>query len=119
MFDIVKMKPVVDIHDLIDAMGEIEGLNHHDIFSELQDMHCYGGGNESYIEIREDYFFESLYDLILQEGEHDKYELAELSDEELLSLVNPSTNYDKVRYRLFEMMVKGDLPKEFIIHLWW
>mgnify|MGYP001346263186 CR=1 FL=1 len=21
--------------------------------------------------------------------------------------------------RLFEMMVKGDLPKEFVVHLWW
>lgn len=27
MLDIVKMKPVVDIHDLIEAMGEIEGLS--------------------------------------------------------------------------------------------
>ena len=119
MLDIVKMKPVVDIHDLIDAMGEIEGLNRHDIFSELQDMHSYGGGNESYLTISDEWIPDNLYDLILQEGEHDKYELGELSDEELLSLVNPSTNYDKVRYRLFEMMVKGDLPKEFIVHLWW
>ena len=59
MLDIVKTKFVIDVHDLVDAMGEIEGLSSHDIFSEFQDMHCYGGGNESYIEIREDYFFES------------------------------------------------------------
>lgn len=119
MLDIVKMKPVVDIHDLIDAMGEIEGLSRHDIFSELQDMHSYGGYNESYLSISDDWIADSLYDLILQEDEHDKYELVELSDEELLSLVNPDTNYDKVKCKLFEMMVKGDLPKEFIIHLWW
>lgn len=119
MLDIIKMKPVVDIHDLIEAMGEIEGLSSHDIFSEFQDMHCYGGGNESYLEISDDWIADSLYGLILQEDEHDKYELVELSDEELLSLVNPSTNYDKVRYKLFEMMVKGDLPKEFIVRLWW
>ena len=119
MLDIVKTKFVIDIHDLIDAMGEIEGLSHHDIFSEFQDMHSYGGGNESYLEISDDWIADNLYGLILQKGEHDKYELIELSDEELLSLVNPSTNYDKIRYKLFEMMVKGDLPKEFIIHLWW
>lgn len=112
-------QPMMELLFTIEAMGEIEGLSSHDIFSEFQDMHCYGGGNESYIEISDEWIPDNLYDLILQEGEHDKYELAELSDEELLSLVNPSTNYDKVRYRLFEMMVKGDLPKEFIVHLWW
>lgn len=119
MLDIVKMKPVVDIHDLIDAMGEIEGLNHHDIFSELQDMNCYGGSNESYAEISDEWIGDRLYNLILQEDEHDKYELIELADEELLSLANPSTNYDKVSCRLFEMMVKGEIPKEFILLINW
>lgn len=38
MLDIVKMTPIVDIHDLIDVIGEIEGLSRHDIFSELQDI---------------------------------------------------------------------------------
>lgn len=113
MLDIVKMKSVVDIHDLIEAMGEIEGLSSHDIFSEFQDMHCYGG-NESYIEIREDYFFESLYDFAEEDVEFD-----DMSEEEILKTLHPKSGRDKVRYRLFEMMVKGDLPKEFIIHLWW
>lgn len=114
MLDIVQMKPVVDVHNLVDAMGEIEGLNCHDIFSEFQDMHCYGGGNESYIEIREDFFIESLYDF----AEED-IEFGDMSGEEILKTLHPESNRDKVRYRLFEMMVKGDLPKEFIIHLWW
>lgn len=115
MLDIVKMKPVVDIHDLIEAMGEIEGLSSHDIFSELQDMHCYGGGNESYLEISDDWIPDCLYKSAAEYlGDWD-----ELSDEELLSHSSPDTPNEKVRYRLFEMMVKGDLPKEFIVHLWW
>jgi hypothetical protein len=114
MLDIVKMMSVVDIHDLIDAMGEIEGLSRHDIFSEFQDMHCYGGGNESYIEIREDFFLESLYDFTEEDIEFD-----DMSGEEILKTLHPESNREKVRYRLFEMMVKEDLPKEFIVHLWW
>lgn len=114
MLDIVKTKFVIDVHDLVDAMGEIEGLSSHDIFSEFQDMHCYGGGNESYIEIREDYFFESLYDFAEEDVEFD-----DMPEEEILKTLHPKSNRDKVLYRLFEMMVKGDLPKGFIIHLWW
>ena len=119
MLDIVKMTPVVDVNDLIDAMGEIEGLNHYDIFEEIQDMHGYGGGNESYIDISYDLIADCLCDLILQEDEHNEGELDELSDEELLSLANPDTKCGKVNCKLFEMMVKGDLPREFVIHLWW
>lgn len=115
MLDIVKMKPVVDIHDLIDAMGEIEGLSRHDIFSELQDMHNYGGYNESYLSISDDWIADCLYDSAAEYL--DDWE--ELSDEEILSHSSPSTANEKVRHKLFEMMVKGDLPKEFIIHLWW
>lgn len=116
MLDIVKMKPVVDIHDLIDAMGEIEGLSHHDIFSEFQDMHCYGGGNESYLEISDDWIADCLYESV-SEYLGDDWE--NISDEELLSHSSQNTPNEKVRHRLFEMMVKGDLPKEFIIRLWW
>lgn len=114
MLDIVKMKPVVDVHDLVDAMGEIEGLDRHDIFGEFQNMHCYGGGNESYIEITEDFFVESLYDFAEEDVEFD-----DMSGEEILKTLHPESNREKVRYRLFEMMVKGDLPKEFVVHLWW
>lgn len=114
MLDIVKMKPVVDVHDLVDAMGEIEGLDRHDIFSEFQDMHCYGGGNESYIEITEDFFVESLYDFAEEDVEFD-----DMSGEEILKTLHPESKREKVRYRLFEMMVKEDLPKELVIHLWW
>lgn len=114
MLDIVKMKPVVNILDLIEAMGEIEGLSSYDIFSEFQDMHSYGGGNESYLEISNDCFFESLYDFAEEDVEFD-----DMSEEEILKTLHPKSNRDKVRYRLFEMMVKGDLPREFIIHFWW
>ena len=114
MLDIVKMKPVVDIHDLIDAMGEIEGLNRHDIFSEFQDMHSYGGGNESYIEIYDDWIADYLYDFAEEDTEFD-----DMSGEEILKTLHPKSNREKVQYRLFEMMIKGDLPKGFIIHLWW
>ncbi len=119
MLDIVKMKPVVDIHDLIEAMGEIEGLSSHDIFSELQDMNCYGGSNESYATISDEWIGDGLYNLILEEGKYDKYELIELADETLLSLVNPNTNYDKVRCKLFEMMVKEEIPRDFILLINW
>ena len=115
MLDIVKMKPVVDIHDLMDAIGEIEGLNRHDIFSEFQDMHCYGG-NESYIEISDDWVADCLYE---SASEYLGDDWENISDEELLSHSSQSTPNEKVRHRLFEMMVKGDLPKEFVIHLWW
>ncbi len=116
MLDIVKMKPVVDIHDLIDAMGEIEGLSHHDIFSEFQDMHSYGGGNESYLEISDDWIADCLYE---SASEYSGDDWENLSDEELLSHSSPNTPNEKIRHRLFEMMVKGDLPKEFVIRLWW
>lgn len=116
MLDIVKMKPVVDIHDLVDAMGEIEGLNRHDIFSEFQDMHCYGGGNESYIEVSDDWIADCLYE---SASEYLGDDWENISDEELLAHSSQSTPNEKVRHRLFEMMVKEDLPKEFVIHLWW
>lgn len=114
MLDIVKMKPVVDIHDLIEAMGEIEGLSSHDIFSEFQDMHCYGGSNESYIEISEDLFIERLYDFAEEDVEFD-----DMSEKEILKTLHPKSDRDKVYYRLFEMIVKEDLPNGFIIHFWW
>ena len=116
MLDIVKMKPVVDIHDLVNAMGEIEGLNRHDIFSEFQDMHCYGGGNESYIEISDDWIADCLYE---SASEYLGEDWENISDEELLAHSSQNTPNEKVRHKLFEMMVKEDLPKEFIIHLWW
>lgn len=114
MLDIVKMKPVVDVNDLVNAMGEIEGLSSHDIFSEFQNMHCYGGGNESYIEIEEDVFIERLYDFTEEDIEFD-----DMSGEEILKTLHPESNREKVYYKLFEMMVKGDLPWGFVIHLWW
>lgn len=116
MLDIVKMKPVVDIHDLVDAMGEIEGLNRRDIFGEIQDMHCYGGGNESYIEISDDWIADELFE---SASEYLGKDWECISDEELLAHSSQNTPREKVRHRLFEMMVKEDLPKEFIIHLWW
>lgn len=116
MLDIVKMMPVVDIHDLIDEIGEIEGLDNHDIFSEFQDMHCYGGGNESYLEISDDWIADCLYESAA-EYLGDAKEC--LSDEEILSHSSQDTPREKIRHRLFEMMVKGDLPREFIVHLWW
>lgn len=113
MLDIVKMTPVVDIHDLIDAMGEIEGLDRYNVFDEIQDMHCYGG-NDSYLEVREDFLIESLYDFAEENIEFDG-----MSGEEILKILHPKSPTDKVYYRLFEMISKGDLPKEFVIHLWW
>lgn len=113
MLDIVKMKPVVDIHDLIDAMGEIEGLDRYNIFDELQGMHCYGG-NDSYLEIYEDSILERLYYFAEADIEFD-----DMSGEEILKTLHPKSPTDKVYYRLFEMISKGDLPKEFVIHLWW
>lgn len=116
MLDIIKMTPVVDIHDLVDAMGEIEGLSRHDIFGEFQDMHCYGGGNESYINISDDWIADCLYETT---AEYLGDDWENFSDEELLSHSSPIEPYEKVRHRLFEMMVKGDLPKSFVVHLWW
>lgn len=114
MLDIVKMKPVIDIHDLIDAMGEIEGVDR--VFRVFQDMHCYGGNNESYLEISDDWIADDLYESA-SEYLGDDYE--NISDEELLAHSSPKTPYEKVRRRLFEMMVKEEIPREFVVHLWW
>lgn len=114
MLDIVKMKPVIDIHDLIDAMGEIEGIEPHKVFRAFKDMHCYGGSNESYLEISDDWIADCLYESASKcLGKDD------ISDEELLTYSKPGTPYEKVRHRLFEMMVKEEIPKEFVVHLWW
>ena len=114
MLDIVKMKPVIDIYHLIDAMGEIEGVDH--IFSVFQDMHCYGGNNESYLEISDDWIVDDLYESAF-EYLGDDYE--NISNEELLAYSSPKTPYEKVKHRLLEMMVKEEIPREFVVHLWW
>ena len=88
MLDIVKMTPIVDIHDLIDVIGEIEGLSRHDIFSELQDMHSYGGYNESYLSISDDWIADCLYD---SAAEYLGDDWENISDEEILSHSSPST----------------------------
>lgn len=116
MLDIVKTKFVIDIHDLIDAMGEIEGVEHRKIFRTFQDMHCYGGSNESYLEIDEGWMADCLYESAAECLGKD-YE--DISDEELLLYSKPDTPYDRVKHRLFEMMVKEEIPKEFVVHLWW
>lgn len=116
MLDIVKMKPVIDIHDLIDAMGEIEGVEHHKIFRAFKDMHCYGGGNESYLEIGDDWIVD---DFLKSVSKRLGKEYEDISDEELVSYSSPEDSYDKVRLRLFEMMVKEEIPREFVVHLWW
>lgn len=116
MLDIVKMMPVVDIHDLIDEIEGIEGLDRHDIFSAFQDMHCYGGGNESYLEISDDWIADCLYE---SASEYLGDDWENISDEEILAHSSQNTTGEKIRHKLFEMMVKGDLPREFIVHLWW
>ena len=116
MLDIVKTKFVIDIHDLIDAMGEIEGVEHRKIFRMFQDMHCYGGSNESYLEISDDWIPDCLRE---SASESLGKEWRDLSDEELLTYSKPDTPYEKVRRRLFEMMVKEEIPREFVIRLWW
>ena len=115
MLDIVKMKPTIEIHDLIDAMGEIEGLKHRDIFRVFQDMHCYGGCNESYIEISDDWIADCLYESAAKYfGDEEN-----ISDEELLSHSSQNTPREKVNHKLFEMMVKEEIPTEFILLIWW
>lgn len=114
MLDIVKTKYVIDIHDLIDAMGEIEGVDR--IFRVFQDMHCYGGSNESYLEIGDDWIADNLHKSASKRlGKETK----DTSDEEILAYSNPEDSYDKVCHRLFEMMVKEEIPREFVVHLWW
>ena len=114
MLDIVKTKYVIDIHDLIDAMGEIEGVDRP--FRVFQDMHCYGGSNESYLEISDDWIADNL---LKSASEYlgDDYE--NISDEEILAYSSLEDSYDKVCHRLFEMMVKEEIPREFVVHLWW
>jgi hypothetical protein len=50
MLDCVEMKPVVDIHKLVKAIGEIDGADEHKVFDAIRYKCCYGG-NESYLEI--------------------------------------------------------------------
>lgn len=114
MLDIVKMKPVIDIHDLIDAMGEIEGVDH--IFRVFQDMHAYGGCNGSYLEIDAGYVADWMYKPVSKCLGKD---YKNISDGELLFYSNPSTPDEKVMHRLFEMMVEEEIPWEFILLIWW
>ncbi len=116
MLDIVKMKPVIDIHDLVEAMGEIEGIERSDIYSELHDMHPYGGCNKSYLEIDVGYVADWMYKPASKCLGKD---YKNISDEELLSYSNPNTPDEKVMHRLFEMMVKEEIPQEFILLIWW
>lgn len=96
-------------------MGEIEGLSHHNIFSELQDMHCYGG-NDSYLNIGDEWIIDCLCESAI-EYLGDNWE--NISEEELLYHSSQNAPNEKVIHRLFEMMVKGDLPKEFILLINW
>ena len=75
---------------------------------------CYGGDNESYIKISDDWAADYLYDFAEEDVEFD-----DMPGEEILKTLHPESNRDKVHYRLLEMMVKGDLPRGFIILLWW
>lgn len=114
MLDIVKMKPVIDIHDLIDAMGEIEGVKR--ILHEFLEMHAYGGCNGSYVEISDDWIVD---DFLKSASEYLGDDYKNISDKELLSYSSPDTPDEKIRYRLFEMMVKEEIPREFIVLIWW
>lgn len=116
MLDIVKTKYVIDIHDLVDAMGESEGLTRREIYHELHEMHPYGGCNESYLNIDAGYVSDWMYKSVSERLGKD---YKNISDGELLFYSNPNTPDEKVMYRLFEMMVKEEIPWEFILLIWW
>lgn len=115
MLDIVKKIDTIDIHQLIEAM-EMEDMDDHEVYEELREFSCYYGQN-TYVTIDDD----TLADkgLCEQAAEYLGDSVEYLSDEDILNHSTPETNRQKVKYRLLQMMVNGDIPKEFMLLIWW
>ena len=120
MLDCVEMKPVVDIHKLVKAIGEIDGADEHKVFDAIRYKGCYGG-NESYLEISKSDilmgFFED-WDWI------DTFRGIDINEfnanwKEYMKRVDINSISRKVDYRLVEMIDAGDLPRTFVVHVWW
>jgi hypothetical protein len=118
MLDFVEMKPVVDIHKLVDAIGEIDNANEHRVFDAIRYKCCYGG-NESYLEI-------SKSDILMAFFEHwiDTFRDIDINEfnanwKEYMKRVDINSIHEKVDYRLLEMIDTGDLPRTFVVRVWW
>ena len=118
MLDCVEMKPVVDIHRLVKAIGEIEGVDEHKVFEAIRYKCCYGG-NEAYLEI-------SKSDILMGFFEHwiDEFRDIDINEfnanwKEYMKRVSIDSCWEKVDYRLLEMIDAGDLPKTFVVRVWW
>ena len=118
MLDCVEMKPVVDIHRLISAIGEIDGADKHKVFDAIRYKCCYVG-NESYLEISES-------DILMGFFEHwievfKDIDINEFNDnwKEYMERVDINSISGKVDYRLLEMIDAGDLPETFVVRVWW
>lgn len=111
MLDCVEHGNFVNIQDLIKAIGNVDGLTEYDIFDEIRG----DSGDGAYVYFDEFGLFESLFD----SAGYPNDSFDEITSAELLNKFNPESSYDKVNYRLLEMIIKGDLPKEFRVLVSW
>lgn len=106
MLEFVDMQYVVYVFELSRYM-QIEKMDEHDIFSELQNLHeC--GNNGSFVEVNIIWlmeFFASGWD------ENDKFDFNKIQIEDAA--------IDKVRYELLRMMLNKELPEKFILLIEW
>ena len=112
---IVKKIDTIDIHQLIEAM-EMEDMSDHEVFEELCSLSAFYG-QKTYMTIGDDTLADR--DLCEQAAEYLGDSVEYLSDEDILNHSTPETNSQKVKYRLLQMMVNGDISKEFMLLIWW
>lgn len=101
----------VNIQALIKAIGNVDGLTEYDIFDEIRG----DSGDGACVYFDEFGLFESLFD----SAGYPNDSFDEITSVELLNKFNPESSYDKVNYRLLEMITKGYLPKEFRVLVSW
>lgn len=111
MLDCVEHGSFVNIQALIKAIGNVDGLTEYDIFDEIRG----DSGDGAYVYFDEFGLFESLFD----SAGYPNDSFDEITSVELLNKFNPESSYDKVNYRLLEMITKGDLPKESRVLVSW
>lgn len=118
MLDCVEMKPVVDIHKLIKAIGEIDGFDEYKVFDAIRSKCCYGG-NESYLEISKSDILMEFFEQWIEAFRDIDINEFKANWKEYMKRVNMISGYNKVDYRLLEMMDAEDLPKTFVVRVWW
>ena len=131
MLDIFELKPVVDVHDLIKAIGVIDDVDKYKMLEAIRCM-CVYGCNESFLQIEKFDILESLYCVIEtyeeehKDESHNMISWKEFENNWKMYLNNMCVNNipirwlsDKIRYKLLYMMDSGDVPEVFVVRVWW